>query len=63
MYNLMPSGASDNRSRGAREWLGDKKLKKMALTREYDFFYDLHVKFRLPVSSIEKTNIALNLLI
>ena len=30
MYNLMPSGASDNRSRGAREELGDKKLKKIA---------------------------------
>lgn len=29
VYNLMPSGASDNRSRGAREELGDKKLKKI----------------------------------
>ena len=29
MYNLMPSGASDNRSRGAGEELGDKKLEKI----------------------------------
>lgn len=30
VYNLMPSGASDNRSRGAREKLRDNKLKKIA---------------------------------